>query len=60
MNAQDIAWVMPGVAVGGVLVNAGIAWAAVSRIEGLDSRLRAVEQHAAALQATLDGRRGGE
>lgn len=60
MVAQDWSWVVPSVAVGGVLVNAGIAWAAISRVEGMDSRLRAVEQHAAALQARLDSLRGGE
>lgn len=60
MNAQDIAWVMPSVAVGGVLVNAGIAWAAVSRIDGLDGRLRSAEQEIASLKATIHGLRGGE
>lgn len=43
--------VVPLVAIGGVLVNAGIAWAAVSRIEGMDERLRRAEQRIAALQA---------
>lgn len=60
MNASDIAWVMPSVAVGGVLVNAGIAWAAVSRIDGLDSRLRGAEQEIAALKARVHDQRGGE
>lgn len=43
--------VVPLVAIGGVLVNAGIAWAAVSRIEGMDERLRKAEQGIAALRA---------
>lgn len=57
---HELAWVVPSVAVGGVLVNAGIAWAAVSRVEGLDSRLRATEQQLAALHAIVHGARGGE
>lgn len=57
---MEPAWVVASIAVGGVLVNAGIGWSAISRIEGMDTRLRAVEQHAAALQATVDGLQGGE
>ncbi len=48
---HDLSWVVPAVLVGGVLVNAGVAWAAVSRIEGLDRRLRETEQAVAALKA---------
>lgn len=45
------AWVMAFVAAGGVAVNAGIAWAATTRIEDMDKRLREAEQHIAALKA---------
>ena len=45
------AWVTATVAVGAVAVNAGIAWAAVSRIGEMDKRLREAEQSIAALKA---------
>ena len=45
------AWLVAAVALGGVLVNAGIAYSAASRVEDLDQRLREVEQSVSALQA---------
>lgn len=50
------AWVVAGIAMGGILVNAGIAWSQASRVEGLEQRLRAVEAKVAVLDA-LEGRR---
>ena len=45
------AWVTATVAVGAVAVNAGIAWAAINRIDDMDKRLREAEQAIAALKA---------
>ena len=53
-------WVMAAIAAGGVVATGAIAWAATTRIQGMEDRLRVAEVKIAVLEAVCSEHGGGD